>query len=665
MDKQTSEKLNVEGATHFAQGEVGLAMKCFDQALELYPLNIQAMYNLGLCNTKLENFKKAEMLFMRAVQINHNFLECYLNLAGIYYNQKKYNKALVYYKLGETKLKDYPNNYTNIGDIYLKQRLPDHAEKVYKTAISYLPSNPGLYNDLGVALSRQSKYEQAIAAYKKCIQLDPKHSNAFFNIGILYAKLDDYPKALEYYEKCLKIDSNYEEAIAHYTTRLPYVCDWKTHTKWSKKLDNLTEKQLLQGKKTAEQPFMHVTRSSDKQRSLEIAKNHSKQAKEKIKFLKNRATFNFKKLPNKRVHVGYMTDGFRNFPTGHNITRVLELHDKENFKIHAFSYGEDDGSEWRKRAQKATAFFDIKNITSMDAAATIYNQNIDILVDLKGYTGNNWIDVMALKPAPIIVSLLGFVGTTGSSFHDYIIADKTVIPKEEKKYYSEKILHMPDTYWPTDNTAKVSKEKKLRSRKYHNLPEDAFVFASFNNCYKITEDIFASWMKILKQVDNSVVWTIKQNQLQTENLKSYAKSAGVNPSRIIFSPNIKKPKHLARITCADLALDTRLVNGHTTTVDCLYMGLPVVTIKGKHFASRVSASILSAINMPELITKNHNQYEQLAIKIATNKNYYKKVKTRLVKSKKSTVLFNTEKYVSNLEKLYSKIYRHRSKNLIT
>ena len=284
----------------------------------------------------------------------------------------------------------------------------------------------------------------------------------------------------------------------------------------------------------------------------------------------------------------------------------------------------------------------------------IYNDVVDILVDLKGHTNGNRLGIMALKPAPISVTWLGFPGTTGASYIDYVIADDIVVPKKHQKYYTEKVLYMPNSYQPNDNEQKIS---DLRFKRQDlGLPEKGIVFASFNQSYKISSETFASWMKILKAVPNSVLWLYEKLDLASLNLKKEAKKRGVDPKRLIFAGNLPKEDHLVRLKSVDIALDTFTYNGHTTTSDCLWAGVPVITLKGNHFASRVSASLLTAIGLPELITNSQKEYEELAISLANSPKRLTAIRNSLFLNLKSKPLFDTIQFTKDLEKIYAKIH---------
>jgi len=345
---------------------------------------------------------------------------------------------------------------------------------------------------------------------------------------------------------------------------------------------------------------------------------------------------------------------FRNQATSILMTRVWELHDKSKFEIFGFDNGWDDGSDYRERIEKAFSYiFDISKTSDAEVVRLIQENEIDILVNLNGFFGEVRQQVFAYKPAPIQVNYLGFPGTIGIKYMDYIIADKVVIPEESKIHYVENIAYLPNSYQANDDQRKISNRKF--SREELGLPEDAFVFTCFNNYYKITPPIFDSWMRILSRVQGSVLWLLADNPTAKGNLIKEANARGIDSSRLIFAERMPIAEHLARHHLADLFLDTLPYNAHTTCSDALWAGLPVLTLMGSTFPGRVAASLLCAVGLSELITNTHNEYEALAIELATNPKQLEEIKLRLSINRLSTPLFNTPLFTKNLEAAYIKM----------
>jgi predicted O-linked N-acetylglucosamine transferase (SPINDLY family) len=342
------------------------------------------------------------------------------------------------------------------------------------------------------------------------------------------------------------------------------------------------------------------------------------------------------------------------------MTRVWELHDKSKFEIFAFDNGQSDGSDYRQRIIKAfNNVFDISELSDFDSAKLIQHNEIDILVNLNGFFGLPRQGIFSYKPAPIQVNYLGFPGTIGINYMDYIIADKVVIPEESKKYYLERLAYLPNSYQANDDQRKISDRRF--SREQLGLPEDGFVFASFNNNYKITPDTFDSWMNILSNVPRSVLWLLADNPMAKDNLIKEAVARGVASSRLVFAERLPLSEHLARHDLAGLFLDTLPYNAHTTASDALWAGLPVLTLSGSTFPGRVAASLLNAVGLPELITKNQEEYEALAIELALNPKKIAEIKLKLSNNRLTTALFDTPRFTKNLEAAFIKMHeRHQA-----
>ena len=335
---------------------------------------------------------------------------------------------------------------------------------------------------------------------------------------------------------------------------------------------------------------------------------------------------------------------------------LFGLHDRCCFKVVAYSYGRNDNSGYRKQIERdCDKFVELDSMNHLEAAHAINNDEVDILVELKGYTEGNRLEICAHRPAPVQVAWLGFPGTTGADFLDYIITDRIVTPREHAQYFSEKFVYMPHTYQVNDCHQKIA-ENKFQRRDF-GLPEDGFVFCSFNEPYKIESVMFDVWMNVLSRVPQSVLWLFKKEHATEENLKYEAGLRGIDAHRIIFADKLPKDKHLARLQLADLFLDTRIVNGHTTTSDALWASVPVLTLQGNHFASRVSASLLRAVGLPEMITTCLPEYEAHAVQLAADPGLLKTIKEKLSRNRLTKPLFDTVCFARNLEHAYNMMWQ--------
>jgi predicted O-linked N-acetylglucosamine transferase (SPINDLY family) len=341
---------------------------------------------------------------------------------------------------------------------------------------------------------------------------------------------------------------------------------------------------------------------------------------------------------------------------------MLEYSDKEKFETFAFHYGPNIQDDYRLRIGSAfDHFIDVSDMLDKEIADLALKKEIDIAIEFNGFMKDERIGILAHHPAPIQINYLAYPGTMGANFHDYIVADETLIPEDQKSNYSENIIYLPNCYMPQDRTRQIS--DKSITRQEYNLPEDSFVFCCFNNSFKITPKEFDIWMRLLSKIDGSVLWLLKANKSSEVNLKTEAKKRGIEPNRLIFADKMPVEEHLARQKLADLFLDTFNFNAHTTASDALWVGLPVLTKIGKGFAARVASSLLTSLEVPELITTSEKEYEALALSLATNPEKLCSIKKKLADKRTSAPLFDTETYTKNLEKAYTQAYERYTQGL--
>jgi protein O-GlcNAc transferase len=356
-----------------------------------------------------------------------------------------------------------------------------------------------------------------------------------------------------------------------------------------------------------------------------------------------------------RIRIGYLSADFRKHATAFLMAELFERHNRDRFEIYAYSYGYDDHSDVRQRLINAfDHFVEFRSTPLKESAQRIFEDDIDILIDLKGYTGGVRTEILVDRPAPIQVNYVGYPGTMGADFIDYIIGDPFVTPMEHQANYSEKIVQLPGSYQPNDTKRPISDKPFTRAQ--FGLPEQGFVFCSFNGAYKISPTFFAVWMRLLNATPGSVLWMLATNSIVEANLRREAAAHGVAPERLIFTPGLDNPEHLARHRFADLFVDTAPINAHTTASDALWAGLPVVTCAGEPFASRVAGSLLRAVGLPELITTRIEDYEALALQLAANPDRLREFRDRLARNRLSSPLFDIGSYTRALESAYQRMF---------
>ena len=632
IDPDNSDFLSNQALALKAAGRLEDAIKTLQHALTLAPDDLEIHYNLGNAYAEHLQFEGAA--------------RCYRKILQVCPQDEDLKQALCH------ALQALGNEYQQTGQ-YTK------AESTYQEATCIIGNEASLYFNLGNAQRELGKPADAAKAYHKAIQLSPKDAEAFNNLGNVQRELGELATSIASYQKALDINPNLYHAKVHLVHQKQHICDWNGLDKeisdirdW---VSNAPEAQIS--------PFAFLSMPNTTAHEQKQCANH---------WLKNRYTSAFnqgKSLAFKhqtkqqtspqKLRVGYLSADFRLHPLASLISELIELHDRNTFEVYAYSYGLNDKSPERKRLERAfDSFVDIRTLSTLDAATKINQDEIDILVDLTGFTQTSRSQIVALRPTPINVSWLGFPGTMGDldcePLFDYILSDAFITPPSEANAYSEKLALLPRTYQPNDTKRPIGKAK---SRIEYGLPESGIVFCCFNQTFKILPEVFDCWIRLLKQTPNSVLWLLECNQWAKANLIREAETLGINKDRLIFAPRLPMAEHLARQTCADLFLDTLPYNAHTTTSDALWMGLPVLTCAGDTFASRVAGSLLKAANLEELVTYTLEEYESKALALAKNPSEFTRIKAQLTKHNTGLSLFNTSQFAKDLECLYQSMWK--------
>jgi protein O-GlcNAc transferase len=518
------------------------------------------------------------------------------------------------------------------------------------------------WNNLGIVLLESGRTEEAYECFLKASTIHPGNLEALLNLALSCKFMGRAADALTYVEQVLTRRSCYGPALSLWVSLLQQTCEWTRLRTAMRCLEAATRAQLAQGKQPAESPFLSFSRTADSPKNLLVARAWSKTLVRRLAAERQRLDAAIRRRgPHAGpVTIGYLSEQFRNSATAHLTASLFGGHDRSQFQINAYSLGIDDGSSYRRRIEEGVdRFIDIRNLSIFAAAERIRADGVDILVDLIGWMHGHRMGILALRPAPIQVNYLGYPGTSGADFMDYIVADPVIIPSEHQPFYSEKVVYLPHCYQATDPTPPICAEPV--SRHECGLPENGFIFASFNTDYKIEPEVFCVWMNILRAVPGAVLWLLVRTNTAQHNLRQEAAALGIDPRRLIFAEAWPKERHLSRLKLADAALDTLTVNGHTTTTDAIWSGVPVVTVQGTHFASRVAASILLSIGMDELITHSMDDYQKLAIRLALEMGLLAAVKTKLSANKKTYPLFDIHRYVRNLESAYLGMWQRYKK----
>jgi protein O-GlcNAc transferase len=609
---------------------------------------------------------------------NPKDLDAQIHCANLCVELKRFEEAAGYFRRIVRALKNNP--YVRDALCFCLQELGNEshangrfiqAECCFQEALEYQPLNAVYWFNLGNAQRQLNKPGAALSSFKQSIKLNTNDADAHNNLGNIQRELGQLDHAITSYKNALQLKPDLHHALAHLVHQKQHVCDW----------DNIDSQinQLREWVMTTPHaqisPFAFLSMpGTTAGEQKQCASNWANSFYGKL--IQQHASVDFTqfKASQKKLKIGYLSADFRLHPLAFLITELIENSDKSQFETIAYSYGTDDKTPERKRLENAFGTFnDIRQLTDFEAAQKIHRDGVAVLVDLTGFTQNSRTGIVALKPAPISINWLGFPGTMGEiaiektgkmqvkPLFDYLLADKTVAPNARD--FSEKLLYLP-CYQPNNSKRPIS---KITQKTEHNLPENSFVFCCFNQSFKITQKVFAVWMRILQQTPDSVLWLLDCNPWTSANLRQAAAKAGVNETRLIFAPRVTIAEHLARHMHADLFLDTAPYNAHTTASDALLMGLPLLTCTGETFAARVATSLLQHINLPELITQNWQEYEQKAISLAKNPAKLSQLKQQLATQTKDAPLsdssaFNPAQFARNLEQQYQQIWQAYQKS---
>jgi len=622
------------------------AVSSYDQAINLKPDYADAYYNRGVALQGLKRLEEAVSSYDQVINLKPDYAYAYNNRGIILQELKCVEDALLSYDKAISIKPDFAEAHYNRGITLHGLKRLEEAIISYDEAIQIKPDYADAYNNHGNVLKELYRFEQAIISYDKAIIIKPDYANAYFNSGVVLQELNRYDAVISCYEQAISIKPDYKFVIGALLNVKMLTCNWGN-------FDN--QKDLILSKidsnKIAVTPFVLLGLADSPSTHRRCSEMY---IKEKFPLNSNLGAIP-KNIKKNKIRLGYYSADFHNHATAYLMINFFELHDKNQFEIYAFSFGFSEEGEMRSRIKNAfDEFIEISHLSDESVAKLSRDLEIDIAIDLKGFTKDSRTGVFSCRAAPIQVNYLGYPGTMGANYIDYIIGDKTLIPSNSQEFYSEKVIYLPNSYQVNDSK-KIISDKQF-SRAELEFPEDSFVFCCFNNNYKILPSTFDSWMRILKAVEGSILWLLQDNEFAYENLKKEAQERGIEASRLVFAKRLPLEEHLARHRQADLFLDTFPYNAHTTASDALWAGLPLLTMKGESFASRVAASLLTAIDLPELITSSQEHYETLAIELATNPAKLKAIKVKLESNRLTTPLFDTPRFTKNLEHAYTKMY---------
>ena len=661
------------------------ALACFDRAIAIKPDYIEALVNRSSALTALKRHQAALESLEKVIALKPNLAEAWNNRGATLFALERWEEAVSSYDRALALRSDYADAWKNRGSSLLMLQRTDEALASFDKALVFAPKDPDLLRRRADLLLQLNRTFEASFGYDAYLALKPEDSEAWFRRGGALQKERGLAEALICFDRVLALSpedgaarlsranlffemERFEEAAGDYqkvrdkdpdcpayvtgylTISRLHGCDWRGLDEERAKIAASVRAGLF-----VLDPIGNALLSGSPEDQLAFARVW--------------ATQKYRPAPvplwqgelyrHEKIRVAYLSADFRTHATALLMAGVFESHDRNRFETTAVSFGAHDKSAMRARLEAAfDRFIDVRNTSDAEVAATLRKSEIDLVVDLKGYTAESRPGILAHRPAPIQAHYLGYPGTMAADYVDYIIADKIVIPDEHWRYYTEKIAYLPDTYQCNDSKREMAARGPRRMEA--GLPENAFVFCCFNNNHKILPEMFDVWMRLLKSSDGSVLWLLQDNPAVVRNLRREAEARGVSPERLVFARRVFPADHLARQSLADLFLDTLPYNAHTTCSDALWAGVPVVTVLGGSFAGRVAASLLSAIGLPELVTHSLAEYQALALKLARDPAALSALKEKLRRNRDTEALFDTARITRNLEAAYASMWqRHQ------
>ncbi|EES06819.1 probable UDP-N-acetylglucosamine--peptide N-acetylglucosaminyltransferase SEC [Sorghum bicolor] len=690
-----------QGNVYKALGMPQDAIMCYQRALQARPDYAMAYGNLATIYYEQGQLDMAIRCYNQAIVYDPQFVEAYNNMGNALKDAGRVEEAINCYRSCLALQANHPQALTNLGNIYMEWSMISAAASFYKAAISVTSGLSSPLNNLAVIYKQQGNYADAITCYTEVLRIDPtaadalvNRGNTFKEIGRVNEAIQDYVQAatirpnmaeahanlasaykdsghvetaIVSYKQALRLRPDFPEATCNLLHTLQCVCDWENRDAMFRDVEEIIRRQIKMSVLPSVQPFHAIAYPIDPMLALEISCKYAAHCSLIASRFGLPPFVHPSPVPVKaegkhcRLRVGYVSSDFGNHPLSHLMGSVFGMHDRANIEVFCYALSQNDGTEWRQRIQsEAEHFVDVSAMTSDNIARLINQDKIQILINLNGYTKGARNEIFALQPAPIQVSYMGFPGTTGAAYIDYLVTDEFVSPSRYSHIYSEKLVHLPHCYFVNDYKQKnrdcltpVCPHK----RSDYGLPEDKFIFACFNQLYKMDPEIFDTWCNILKRVPNSALWLLRFPAAGETRVRAHAVARGVRSDQIIFTDVAMKNEHIRRSALADLFLDTPLCNAHTTGTDILWAGLPMITLPLEKMATRVAGSLCVATGLgEEMIVSSMKEYEDRAVDLALNPVKLQALTNKLKEVRMTCPLFDTARWVRNLERAYYKMW---------
>jgi predicted O-linked N-acetylglucosamine transferase (SPINDLY family) len=635
-----------------ALGRLDEALADYARAIKLKPDFAAAHGNRANALKLLGRLDEALASQNRLVGLSPRSAEAWNSRGNTLKELGRLDEALESYERALSLQPGYSSALSNRGVVLHELRRLDEAIASYDQALKLTPGAADTWSNRGLTQLRLGRMDDALASFDQAILLNEDYAKAHSHRGLTLQQLDRLDEAVASYGRAVQLSPDDDFLYGTWLHARMKLCDWDGLDAQIGDLIARVERGL-----PVTPPFAVLAmsdRAAVQRRAAEITVV-AKHPEHMVVSAPIATPF-----PDAKIRIGYFSADYHDHATAYLVAELFEQHDRDRFELVAFSFGPDCDDPMRRRISSAfDRFLDVREQSDRDIASLSRSLNIDIAVDLKGFTQGHRMGIFAHRAAPVQVSYLGYPGTVGAPYMDYLIADATLIPPPCARHYSENIVWLPDTYQVNDRKRTIADHEYSRSEL--GLPDRGFVFCCFNNHFKITPATFDGWMLILRRVEGSVLWLFEDNPVAARHLQDEAGARGIDPARLVFAQRLPLPEHLARHRAADLFLDTLPCNAHTTASDALWAGLPVLTLTGEALASRVAASLLNAVELPELITSTQAGYEALAVDLASDSERLGRILDRLARNRLTTALFDTPRFTRHLESAYLQMLeRHRA-----
>ncbi|HYB08184.1 MAG TPA: tetratricopeptide repeat protein [Alphaproteobacteria bacterium] len=635
------------GATLTLAGRLQEAIDCYRESLRRWP-DLPAAHNaIGKLSKALGKHNEAIAAFASALRLAPDNVEAHFQMGITFAGLGQYDAAIACYGRVVRLSPRFAQAYAYLGGVLIDVGRCDEAISACRAAVVINPDLAPAHNNMGIGFAKLGKRREAIECYRRALEISPGWAAVHKNLGNTLMELKRFDEAIACFGRVLSLKPGDGYALTMRTHLEMHICDWSSFDKTDRDLVEAVREGVA-----SIYPFPVLYTSSTPADQLRAARMYIDEKRD----LSLPAIWRGERYRHEKIRIGYVSADFHEHATAYLMAELFESHDRERFELFAFSIGPNQQSPMRARLTAAfDHFIDVRLHSDRDAWRAIARNQIDIAVDLKGFTRDSRIAILAARPAPIQVNYLGYPGTMGADFIDYIIADRWTIPVCEASLYAEKVVHLPDCYQVNDRKRMIAERTPTRAE--CGLPERGFVFCCFNNSLKITPRFFDIWMRLLNAAPGSVLWLMGSNPWAEANIRKEAEARGVPAARLVFAPHVAPSEHLARYRVADLFLDTLPYNAHTTTSDALWAGLPVLTCEGTTFAGRVAGSLLRAIGMPELIARDLSEYEALALRLVTDPARLSGIRAKLARNRLTTPLFDTDRFRRHIEAAYLEMWR--------